>query len=202
MISLNWLKDYIDISDQDVHDLAIKITKAGVNIEKVVNHNIPNLVVGEVKTCIKHPDSDHLHVTTVDTGSEILQIVCGAPNVRVGLKVIVALVGCELPGDFKIKQGVIRGVESNGMLCALYELGLEEKNDITYSKGICELPSDAIVGSNPLSVLGLDDTLYELDIHKHRNNDSYAHIPFAYEVGTILSRKVKLPDNKYDVISD
>jgi phenylalanyl-tRNA synthetase beta chain len=202
MISLNWLKDYIDISDQDPNELAVKITKAGVNIEKVITHNIPNLVVGEVKTCVIHPNSDHLHITTVDIGDKVLQIVCGAPNVRAGLKVIVALPGCELPGDFKIKPSTIRGVESNGMLCALYELGLEAKTDETYSKGICELPSNAPIGTNPLKVLGLDDTLYELDIHKHRNNDCYSHIPFAYEMGTILDRKICLPETTYNVISE
>src|SRR5574344_935436 len=202
MISLNWVKDYIDIDDIDPKRLAVDITNAGLNVEKVITHDIPNIVVGKVLTCVNHPDSDHLHVTTVDVGNETLQIVCGAPNVKAGLKVIVALPGCVLPGDFKIKPSVIRGVESNGMLCALYELGLVEKTDEEYQKGIKELGDDAKVGSNPLTYLGLDDTLYDLDIHKHRNNDFYGHIPFAYEIGTILSKKVKLPDDKYDVIKD
>ena len=198
MINLEWVKDYIDISDQDLEKLAVKITEAGINVEKVITNKIDNLVIGEVKSCVDHPDSDHLHLCMVDVGKdELQQIVCGAPNVREGLKVIVALPGAVLPGDFAIKASKIRGVESNGMICALYELGLEEKNDETYAKGIEELNSDAPVGKDPLIYLGLEDTLYELDIHKHRNNDCYYHIGFAYEISAILNRKVKLPDLSY-----
>lgn len=203
MINLEWVKDYIDISDQDLSELAVKITEAGINIEKVITNKIDNLVIGEVKSCIDHPDSDHLHLCKVDIGKdELQQIVCGAPNVREGLKVIVALPGAVLPGDFAIKSSKIRGVESNGMICALYELGLEEKNDETYSKGIEELNSDAPVGKDPLVYLNLVDTLYELDIHKHRNNDCYYHIGFAYEISSILNRKVKLPELSYKESSD
>ena len=194
MISLEWVKDYIDISDQDLEELAVKITQSGINVEKVITNHINNLVIGEVLECVAHPDSDHLHVCKVNVGNITEQIVCGAPNVREGLKVIVALPGAVLPGDFEIKKSKIRGVESNGMLCALYELGLEEKNDETYAKGIEELGTDAPVGEDPLKYLGLDDTLYELDIHKHRNNDCYYHIGFAYEIGAILNRPVTLPD--------
>jgi len=202
MISLNWVKDYVDIEDQDLQELAIKITKAGVNVEKVVTNHIDNLIIGEVIECVDHPDSDHLHVCKVNIGDEIKQIVCGAPNVRKGLKVIVSLPGAVLPGDFLIKKGVIRNVESDGMICALYEIGLEEKTEETYNKGICELSSDAPVGKDPLKYLDLDDTLYELDVHKHRNNDCYYHIGFAYEIGSILNRKVKLPVADYTEISD
>ncbi len=195
MISLEWVKDYIDISDQDLEELAVKITQSGINVEKVITNHIDNLVVGEVVDCVNHPDSDHLHVCQVAVSeSDVLQIVCGAPNVRKGLKVVVALVGAVLPGDFVIKKSKIRGVESNGMLCALYELGLEEKTDEAYARGIEELDSSAKVGDDPIKVLGLDDTLYELDIHKHRNNDCYYHIGFAYEIGAILNRPVKLPE--------
>ncbi len=198
MINLEWVKDYIDISDQDLETLAVKITESGINIEKVITNKIDNLVIGKVVSCIDHPDSDHLHLCQVDIGKEELQqIVCGAPNVREGLKVIVALPGAVLPGDFAIKSSKIRGVESNGMICALYELGLEEKTDETYAKGIEELNENAPVGKDPLVYLGLEDTLYELDIHKHRNNDCYYHIGFAYEISAILNRKVKLPDLSY-----
>ncbi len=202
MISLNWIKDYVDISDQDLKELAVKITKAGVNVEKVITNHIDNLVVGEVLECNPHPDSDHLHVCLVNIGSEVKQIVCGAPNVRKGLKVIVALPGAVLPGDFEIKSSKIRGVESNGMLCALFELGLEEKTEENYNKGIKELGDDAKVGTDPLEYLGLDDTVYELDVHKHRNNDCYYHIGFAYEIASILNRKVKLPEINYKETED
>ena len=202
MISMNWVKDYIDLDGEDLKELATKITKAGINIEAVVTNHIDNLVVGEVIDCIDHPDSDHLHVCQVNTGKETRQIVCGAPNVRKDLKVIVALPGAILPGDFEIKSGSIRGQKSDGMICALFELGLEEKTEETYNKGITELPEDAPVGEDALAYLGLDDTLYELDVHKHRNNDCYYHIGFAHEVGTVLGKKVKYPESKYKEIDD
>ena len=202
MISLNWVKDYIDINDQDLNELAVKITKAGINVEAVISNKINNLVIGEVVDCIDHPDSDHLHVCQVNVGEEIKQIVCGASNVRKGIKVIVALPGAILPGNFEIKKSKIRNVESNGMICALFELGLEEKSEENYNKGIYELDNKAKVGEDPLKYLGLEDTLYELDVHKHRNNDCYYHIGFAYEIAAILNRKVTLPIDNYNEIND
>ena len=202
MISLNWVKDYIDIENEDLNELAVKITKAGVNVEKVISKRINNLVIGKVISCEMHPDSDHLHICMVDTGSETLQIVCGAPNVREGLKVIVALPGAILPGNFEIKKGTIRGVESNGMLCALFELGIEEKNDENYAKGIHEVEDNIEVGTDANIYLGTDDTNYELDVHKHRNNDCYYHIGFAYEIASILNKKVTLPNLQYSEIED
>lgn len=202
MIDLSWVADYIDIENEDIYELAEKIKTAGINIEQVITNNIDNLVIGEVIECVNHPDSDHLHVCKVNVGNEVLQIVCGAPNVREGLKVIVAKVGAKLPGDFEIKQSKIRGVESCGMLCALYELGLEEKTEEAYNRGIEELDSNAVVGEDPIKFLGLGCNKYELDIHKHRNNDCYYHIGFAYEIAAILNKKVTLPDDSYNTISD
>ena len=202
MISLNWVKDYIDLEGEDLKELATKVTKAGINVEAVISNHIDNLVIGEVVECIDHPDSDHLHVCQVNVGKETIQIVCGAPNVRKNLKVIVALPGAVLPGDFEIKAGKIRGVESNGMICALFELGLEEKTEENYNKGIEELPIDAPVGIDALEYLDVEDTLYELDVHKHRNNDCYYHIGFAYEIGTILGKKVNYPEAKYKETND
>lgn len=202
MISLNWVKDYIDLNGLDLKELAVKVTKAGINVEKVITNHIDHLVVGEVLECVSHPDSDHLHVCQVNIGSETTQIVCGAKNVRTGIKVIVALPGAVLPGNFEIKKSTIRGVESNGMICALFELGLEEKTEENYNKGIHELDADAPVGEDPLAYLGLDDTLYELDVHKHRNNDCYYHIGFAYEIASILNKKVTLPEDSFTEIED
>ena len=150
MISLNWVKDYVNLDNIDLKELATDITKAGVNVEKVITNHIDNLIIGEVVECINHPDSDHLHVCKVNIGSDLIQIVCGAHNVRENIKVIVALPGAVLPGDFQIKKGVIRGEESNGMICALFELGLEEKTEENYNKGIHELSDDAVVGEDPL----------------------------------------------------
>ncbi len=197
MISLNWVKDYIDIEKEDLKELAVKITKAGINVEKVTNCHIDNLVIGEVLECKDHPNSDHLHICQVDIGTKTTQIVCGAPNVQKGIKVIVALPGCILPGDNIISAGQIRGEESNGMICALFELGLEEKNEETYAKGITILNTDLKPGTDANIALGTDDTIYELDVHKHRNNDCYYHIGFAYEIGAILNKPVTLPETTY-----
>lgn len=202
MISINWVKDYIDIENEDLHELAVKVTKAGVNVEKVIDSRIDNLVIGEVLECVDHPDSDHLHVCQVNVGDKTTQIVCGAPNVKAGIKVLVALPGCVLPGDFEIKAGNIRGQESNGMICALFELGVEEKTEETYAKGIEVLETDLEPGTDANLYLGTDDTLYELDIHKHRNNDCYYHIGFAYEIASILNKKVTLPEDNYKEIDD
>lgn len=202
MISLEWVSEYIDISDEDLKELARKITESGINVEKIITNHIDNLTIGEVVECIDHPDSDHLHVCQVNIGDKVTQIVCGAPNVRKGLKVIVALPGAVLPGNFEIKTSKIRGEESNGMICALYELGLEEKTEEAYNRGIEELGSDAKVGSDPLVYLKLEDTIYELDIHKHRNNDCYYHIGFAYEISAILNKKVKMPEISFNEIED
>jgi len=196
-ISLNWVNDYIDIKNENPVELANKITKAGINVEKVNVFNIENLVIGEVVKCEMHPDSDHLHICEVNIGSETTQIVCGASNVRAGIKVIVALPGAILPGDFEIKQSKIRGVESNGMICALFELGLEEKTEENYSKGIHELPLDAPLGMDAFEYLGCKDISYELDLNPNRT-DCNNHLCFAYEVAAVLKKEVKMPEVSYN----
>ena len=126
-LSLNWLSSFIDISDLTVEDIMDKAVKAGFEIEEVTKLGSgTNLIVGEVLECEPHPDSDHLHITKVNIGNEVLDIVCGAPNCRKGLKVIVAQIGAKLP-DGEIKAGKIRGQVSNGMLCSKAELGLDNK---------------------------------------------------------------------------
>ena len=202
MISMNFVKDYVDLENEDLEKLADKVTKAGINVEHVISNKIDNLVIGEVLECTSHPDSDHLNVCKVNVGTDIFQIVCGASNVKEGIKVIVALPGAVLPGGFEIKKSKIRGVQSNGMICALFELGIEEENEENYKKGIEVLNSNAPIGEDPLEYLDVCDTLYDLDVHKHKNNDATNHIGFAYEVGTILGKKVKLPDLSYDEIKE
>ena len=200
-ISLNWVNDYVDIKDVDLKELADKITRAGISVEKVTTNNIDNLVIGEVIESVMHPDSDHLHICKVNIGKEIIQIVCGANNVRKGIKVIVALPGAILPGDFEIKKGKIRGEESNGMICALFELGLEEKNEENYSKGICELDDNAPIGENAFTYLNVSDTTYELDLNPNRT-DCNNHLCFAYEVAAVLKKQVKMPEINYNEIND
>ncbi len=195
-ISTNWLNDYVDISDEDLKELALKITNAGVNVETVEEYNNPNLVVGQILEIQDHPDSDHLHVLRVDVKDEELQIICGAQNLEKNMKVIVAKEGCVLPGDIVIKKTKMRGVESCGMLCALMELGLEEDTPENYAKGICKLPDEALVGSNPYNYLGLSDTIYNLDLNPNREADCTNHIGFAYEVASVLGKKVEMPETK------
>ncbi|MFA7020202.1 MAG: phenylalanine--tRNA ligase subunit beta, partial [Bacilli bacterium] len=167
-VSLNWIKKYINIDDILASELADRLTFAGVEVEAVTQlSTATNLVIGEVIECIAHPNSDHLSLTKVNTGSKhgVLQIVCGAPNVRQGQKVIVALDGAILPGG-KISKGVIRGIESQGMICSMLELGVDAKFLNTKQiEGIEELDENAVVGNeNVLEYLGLDDTILDLKL--------------------------------------
>ena len=121
-MSMNWLKEYVNLDGVTPEVLAEKLTIAGLEVEGIEKMaEGTNLVIGQVLTCENHPDSDHLHVTTVNVGDEVLNIVCGAPNVRAGQKVIVSKVGAVLAGGFEIKPAKVRGVESNGMICSLSE---------------------------------------------------------------------------------
>lgn len=200
-ISLNWLNDYVDIKNENVKEMAEKITRAGVNVEGIIDSKIDHLVVGYVEDRTNHPDSDHLNVCKVNLGDEVTQIVCGAPNVDKGQKVIVAKVGAILPGGFEIKKATIRGVESNGMICALYELGLEDK-EANYHKGIHVIEANLEIGSNPLAYLGLDDTIYELDLNPNRGSDCTNHLGFAYEVAAVLNKTVTKPETKSNEIDE
>ena len=195
-LSTNFLKEYVNIDDNiDVKTLAEDMTRVGNeydSAEKLVNAS--KLIIGEVIECEEHPDSDHLHVCKVNIGTDVLNIVCGAPNVRKGLKVIVAQVGAELPGDFKIKKGVIRGQESNGMLCALYEIGIDKKFLSEADKnGIAELASDAPIGGDPIKFLKLDDSVIDFELTANRG-DLLSVLGMAYEVSSIYDKDVKLPD--------
>lgn len=195
-ISTNWLNDYVDISDENLKELANKITNAGVNIETVEKYEIPNLVVGQILEFTPHPNSDHMSICKVDVGTEVLQIVCGAHNLEKNMKVIVAKEGCVLPGNFEIKKCLKRGIESCGMLCALMELGLEEDTPQNYAKGIAKLKNEALIGANPFIYLGLDDTIYNLDLNPNREADCTNHIGFAYETAAVLHKKVEMPETK------
>ena len=190
-LSTNFVKDYVDI-DVDVKTLAEDMTRVGNEYDsagKLIDAT--NLVIGEVKSCINHPDSDHLHLCKVDVGTEILNIVCGAPNVREGLKVIVALPGANLPGNVTIKKGMIRGEESNGMLCSIAELGIESKFLTEEDKtGIHELPSDAKVGEDPIKYMQMDDSVIDFELTANRG-DLLSILGMAYEIGAIYDKKVK-----------
>ena len=201
-LSKNFVKDYIDI-DVDIKTLAEDMTRVGNeydSAEKLINAT--KLIIGEVLECEDHPDSDHLHVCKVDIGSEVLDIVCGAPNVRKGLKVILAQVGAELPGDFKIKKGSIRGKESNGMICSIAELGLESKFLTEADKeGIHELPADAPVGGDPIAFIGMDDEIADFELTANRG-DLLSILGMAYELGAIYDKPVKEIDLKHNEIEE
>ena len=204
ILSLNFAKDYIDLDKNlSVKDIAEAMTKAGNEYDSAENLiNATNLVIGEIKECKMHPDSDHLHLCKVDIGDKVLDIVCGAPNARAGIKVIVAQVGAELPGGIKIKQSKIRGQESNGMLCALYEIGIDKKYlSETDKNGIHELPQDAPVGGDPVKYMKLDDGVIDFDLKENRG-DLLSILGMAYELGAIYDKKVKPVEYGYKEIGE
>ena len=196
LVSLKNVSQYVSLEGLTPEDIANKLTFAGVEVEEIVKlASGTNLVIGEIKECVAHPNSDHLHVLKVDLGPKygVTQIVCGAPNARAGLKVIVARVGAKLP-QIEIKDGVIRGEASHGMCCSLLELGVDAKYLSDYQKaGIEELPSDAPVGEeNVLGYLGLDDVVLNLSVLANRP-DLLSIFNVAREIGALYNRKVTLP---------
>ncbi|MDY0100479.1 MAG: phenylalanine--tRNA ligase subunit beta [Bacilli bacterium] len=197
IVSYNWLKKYINLNNVDPFALAKKLTFAGVEVEEVKKlASATNLVIGEIVNVRKHTNSDHLHVTTVNIGKKTLQIVCGAPNCRENLKVIVALEGAKLPFGV-IKKSSLRGEVSEGMICSLSELGVDHKFlSSKQLEGIEELDNDAVVGeTNVLEYLGLDDYLLDLRILPNRS-DLYALLNVAYEIATLENLEVKKEDYK------
>lgn len=194
--SLKLLNQYVKVDDFTAEEVAAKLTSIGHEVEGM--HSFARgdkLVVGYVKEKVAHPDSDHLNVCQVEIAPGIVsQIVCGAPNVDAGQKVIVALPGCDLGDGFKIKESKIRGVESNGMICSIAELGIDKrllKEEDT--AGIHVLESDAPVGEDALKYMGYEDTVLEIGLTPNRA-DCMAMIALAYEVGALLNREVKLPE--------
>ena len=202
-ISYNWLKRYLD-TELSAERIAEILTELGLEVEEfekieTIKGGLKGVVVGEVLTCEEHPDSDHLHITTVDVGAEApLQIVCGASNCRKGLKVMCATVGSVLypidsDEEFKIKRSKIRGVESLGMLCAEDELGIGRNHE-----GIMELPAEAVVGTPAKEYLHIaDDYLIGIGLTPNRV-DAASHIGVARDLAAYLRSRgekveVKLP---------
>tara|TARA_R110001599_G_scaffold189660_9_gene384460 strand:- start:2450 stop:4849 length:2400 start_codon:yes stop_codon:yes gene_type:complete len=179
-ISEQWLREWVDPA-LSTDELAHQITMAGLEVDAVepVAGHFSDVVVAEILQAVQHPDADKLRVCTVDAGSETVQIVCGAPNARAGIKVPLARVGAVLPGDFKIKKAKLRGVESRGMLCAEAELGLSDANE-----GLMELPVDAPVGADLRGYLQLDDHLIEIGLTPNRA-DCLGIAGIAREVGLL-----------------
>ena len=204
LVSINWLKDYVNTQQLPPAELGEKITRSGIEVDAVIDrsHGMTNIVVGYVESCVKHPEADKLSICQVNVGEETTQIICGAPNIAAGQKVIVARPGAKLPGDIKIKKAKLRGEESHGMICSLQELGIEGKLvPKAYAEGIYVLPEDAETGSDVITNFDLDDTVLELGLTPNRA-DAMSMLGVAYEVGAILSEEVQLPEISYNEASD
>jgi phenylalanyl-tRNA synthetase beta chain len=191
-ISTSWLREWISpvVTDEV---LAEQLTMAGLEVDSIasVAPAFSKVVVGYVVSCEKHPDADKLNLCQVEVGkNELVQIICGAKNIRTGLKVITALVGAKLPGDFKIKKAKLRGVESFGMICSEAELGLSDVSD-----GIAELDSQAPIGQDIRKYLNLDDNIIELDITPNRG-DCFSVLGVAREVSANYNMAFIMPKIK------
>jgi phenylalanyl-tRNA synthetase beta chain len=197
LVSYKWLSEYLDLSNISAKELADQMSLTGIEVEGVEQPEagLKKIVVGEVKECVPHPNSDHLSICQVDVGEEELsQIICGAPNVKAGIKVIVALPGARIVGNQKIKKGKMRGEVSNGMICSLQELGYSD-NVIpkAYAEGIYYMPAEAVNGSDVFPYLDMDDQIIELSITPNRA-DALSMRGVAYEVGAIYRQTPQFKD--------
>ncbi len=192
-ISYNWLKEYVDINVTP-EELAEALTMHSFEVENIIyqGKGLDNVVVGEVLEKEKHPNADKLSVVKVKISeTEILEIVCGAPNIDMGQKVLVALVGAKLPKGMVIEKRKVRGVESCGMVCAEDELGLGNDHN-----GIMVLNNDLKIGIGAKEALGLDDVIFEIDILPNRAHDCLSHIGAAREIAAITNEKLKTKNEK------
>ncbi|WEV60432.1 phenylalanine--tRNA ligase subunit beta [Streptococcaceae bacterium ESL0729] len=195
LVSYKWLKEYVDF-DATAEELSEKMSTSGIEVEGVESRmdGLKNIVTGLVVSCEKIPET-HLSLCQIDTGDdEPRQIVCGAPNVREGVKVIVALPGARIAGNYKIKKGKMRGYESLGMLCSLGELGFPDSVvPKEYADGIYLMPEDAVVGEAVFPYIGMDDQVLELSITPNRA-DALSMCGVAHEVGAIYNKPVNFPE--------
>lgn len=186
--SEQWLRGWVS-PQVNRDELVARLSMAGLEVDSVTPAAgvFSGVVVGEVLSTEQHPDADKLRVCQVSNGAQTFQVVCGAPNVRPGLKIPFAMIGAELPGDFKIKKAKLRGVESNGMLCSQAELQVGEGND-----GLMELPTDAPVGQDIRVYLDLEDASIEVDLTPNRG-DCLSLAGLAREVGALYNAPVTRP---------
>lgn len=193
-ISLNWLKEYIDLSGLTTSEITEALTMAGLEVDEVTDQNqlFQNFVIGYVKERIDHPKSDHLSLCTVSVGESDLQIVCGAPNVAAGQTVPVAVEGAVVPASgLKIAKVKLRGVESFGMICSEAELGISQDHS-----GIMVLPAELTPGQPVTEALQLNDVLFEISITPNRP-DALSHLGVARDLAAIFNRKIIMPDVTY-----
>ena len=205
-VPLSWLKEFVNLDDLTAEEIAKELTLAGSEISSIekVGGDINGVIIGKVLSVRKHPDADKLSICEVNIGDETLSIVCGAPNVREGIFVPVALIGAKLPNGLTIKKASIRNVESNGMLCSRTELGYDEIEGI-YGIWILDeeidkagLNADDILGK-PLSlIVGNGDYIFNVEITANRG-DLISVIGFARECSLVLKKRVSVPQaNTYD----
>ncbi len=188
-ISLQWLGEWIGGPLPAAKDLAARLTMAGLEVEGVeaAAPPLPGVIVGEIVERARHPNADTLSVCQVNTGSQTVQIVCGAPNARAGMKAPLAIVGAKLPGGIEIKKARLRGVESYGMLCSARELALSED-----AVGLLELPPDAKTGAALVDALGLDDTILDVNLTPNRG-DCMSVLGIAREVAALTGQPLTGP---------
>ncbi len=202
LLSKHFLKDYLDL-DLNFQEVAEKMVFAGNEYESLSKlSTATNVVIGKVIECKMHPESDHLHLCKIDVGNEVLDIVCGAPNMKEGIKVMVAKVGAILPGGVEIKKARLAGYDSCGMCCSLSELGIEAKYQSEEDKnGIHILEEDAPLGEDAISYLGLDDEVIDFELTADRG-DLLSVLGMAYEVGALYDTKVNLPSLSFEEEGD
>jgi phenylalanyl-tRNA synthetase beta chain len=196
-VSINWLNNFVDVSDLDPNDIAEKLTMCGLEVDAVEELKaLDNVVVAKVAECGKHPDADKLSLCQVYDGTETHQVVCGAPNVAEGQTVVFAKVGAVLPGNFKIKKAKIRGIESFGMICAEDEIGISEDHD-----GIMVLDDSLELGTSINDILNFPDTVLEIGITPNRA-DCLSIIGYAREVAALYGRELKTQEFQINEIDD
>lgn len=198
LISKNWLKEFIDF-EMKPSEFEPAITMLGLEVESYIDYSkkFDKFIVAEVLEKVKHPNADKLSVCQVNTGKETLQVVCGAPNVEAGQKVILGLSGAVVPnGGFMLEKRVIRKIESNGMICSVTELELGEDHS-----GIWVLPSDSKVGMHVADFLNMNDTVYEIGITPNRA-DCLSHLGVAREISALLNKAYKKVENSYKTSSE
>ena len=201
-LSYEWLNEYIDLSQITPQELGEKMSRTGIEVDSVTvpGEGLKGLVVGLATQVVDHPDSDHLHVVTVEVGQEEpLQIVCGAPNIAADQKIIVATHGARIAGGHKIKRGKLRGVESQGMICSLQEIGVPSNLvPKEYEDGIYVFTDDSIeVGSDAVHALALDSAIVELDITANRS-DALSMRGSVHEISAIYNLKNNLEPDSFE----
>jgi phenylalanyl-tRNA synthetase beta chain len=198
-ISLNWLKEYVDLEDLSSEEIINKLTMIGLEVEDAVDQNqmYKDFIVGLVKEKTKHPNADKLSLCSVSTGKQEYQVICGAPNVEAGQKIIFAPIGTVIPkGNFKLSKAKIRGIESYGMICSEAELELGDNHD-----GIMVLDKSVNEGMPITEALELNDVVMEIGITPNRS-DALSHIGIARDLCALLNRELKIPEIKLNETGD